>query len=89
MVGPVRVSQGFGASDILKKMKKNFFWHKSRLMTIPALRIEMMKMSINELIFTVVITLTMLMVTNAIVSCLRWPTVNVLLISIFLKVLLS
>ena len=37
MVGPVRVPRGFGASDIPKKMKKNYFLHKTDLMTIPAL----------------------------------------------------
>ena len=41
MVGPVRVSQGFGASDIPKKIKKkNYFLRKSDLMTIPALTNE-------------------------------------------------
>ena len=40
MVGPVRVSQGFGASDIPKEMKKNYFLAKSRLMTFPALTNE-------------------------------------------------
>ena len=53
MVGPVRVSQSFGASDIPKKMKKNYFLRKSDLMTIPALTNEDCndEKLINELIF--------------------------------------
>ena len=40
VIGTVRVSQGFGASDIPKKIKKNYFLRKSDLMTIPALTNE-------------------------------------------------